>query len=143
MSTEAKMNSNSANDELDEMPTTPVLRRVLTTYGKHGTPGIAITDTKLEAHNEEIKVYPGIIYNSNDYSGLPYDPENLTHLSEPMRSNMLEIRLLEKPKMVRQTNRPDYIPDYIPELIEDDMPAANPVFGRTDSVQHYNIPKNE
>ena len=41
--------------------------------------------------------------------------------------------------MVRRTNGPAYVQ----EEIEDDMPAMNPVFGRTDSAQHYNIPNNE
>lgn len=138
MSTEAKMNTDCVIDEIEDMPR-PVLRRILTTYGKHNIPGIVITDTKLEAYNEESKIYPGKNYNPLNYSGLPYDPENLTHLNEPMRSDMLELRLLEKPKMVRRTNGPAYVQ----EEIEDDMPAMNPVFGRTDSAQHYNIPNNE
>jgi len=85
-----------------------------------------------EAYMQELLVCPFLEFKKEHYSGLPYDPINLTHLRDDIREH-LNSKMPPPPKLVRQTNGPPYSGP----SIEDDMPPTNPVFMRMDSEQHY------
>lgn len=136
--------------EIDEdteflLPPLSVLERQTTTWpGKdketieenEPTPAASTEELIQQAYNEELLVCPGLEFNIEHYSGLPYDPINLTHLHENVRE-YLASKLPYPPKLERQTNG---LPYSGPSLSRDDdlhdMPPS-PLLVRTDSERHY------
>lgn len=89
-----------------------------------------------EAYMQELIVCPFLEFKKGHYSGLPYDPINLTHLNEDIQKHLAS-KMPPPPKLQRQTNGPTYTGPSIGDELEDDMPPTNPVFMRTDSEQYY------
>jgi len=73
-----------------------------------------------QSYEMERELNPSLVFDRTHYTGLPYDPEKLTHL------NFDTIPVLDAPYLVRQTNAPTSV-----------MPPTNPILMRTDSSSHY------
>ena len=91
-----------------------------------------------EAYIKELLVCPWLEFKKEHYSGLPYDPIYLTHLSDDIREH-LNSKVPGPLKLQRQTNGPPYSEPFIlgDDDLDEDMPPTNPVLMRTDSEQHY------
>ena len=88
----------------------------------------------LEVYKQELVVCPGLEFHEDHYSGLPYDPINLTHLNEDIREHLNS--KMPFPELKRQVNYPS-LANLTDVSILDEMPAENPIFRRMDSAKDY------
>ena len=89
----------------------------------------------LEAYKQEIVVCPGLEFHEDHYSGLPYDPINLTHLNEDIREHLNS--KMPFPELKRQINYPS-LANLRDDTILDEMPPENPILKRMDGMGDYN-----
>ena len=89
----------------------------------------------LEAYKQEIVVCPGLEFHEDHYSGLPYDPINLTHLNEDIREHLNS--KMPFPELKRQINYPS-LANLRDDTILDEMPPENPILKRLDGMGDYN-----
>ncbi len=83
-----------------------------------------------QSYDMERELNPSLVFDRTHYTGLPYDPEKLTHL------NFDTLPVLEAPHLLRKTNVPTCVGgQFISDLSV--MSPSNPILMRTDSAEHY------
>ena len=89
----------------------------------------------LEVYKQELLICPGLEFHEDHYSGLPYDPINLTHLNEDIREHLNS--KIPFPELKREVNYPS-LANLRDQQLLDEMPPENPIFRRMDGMIDYN-----